>query len=279
MSVCTAVLYGIFQGLTEFLPISSSGHLAILAHFFAFDQQISSLFTVEILLHLATLTAVILVYSRELLPLFPAVFSLVKRLITRSFRLSALNEDERLALGLIVATLPMISAALLKDRLAWLYADIRIVGILLLINGFLLRLADRPRKIQDLTARRLSPADALMVGMMQVFALLPGISRSGSTITAGMCRGFSREFAVKFSFLLSIPAILGANLLELPALFANPIAPSDRIALLMGMAAAFLSGLAAMKLLRWISRRATFRFFGWYCWLVGGLTVLAAYLY
>jgi len=284
MSVFEAVLYGILQGLTEFLPVSSSGHLAILEHFLGLNGPVlqdpaANFLTVEILLHLATLTAVFLVYFREICSLLPAAGWLISRLFVRRLRGNPLTEGERMVLYLLIATLPMAAAALLKDRLAWLYADVRVVGMLLLVNGCLLRLADRPRKAGKLSLARSTPADALMVGMAQVFAVLPGLSRSGCTITAAMTRGFSREFAVKFSFLLSIPAILGANLAQLPGLLASPIPMDQRPALLAGMLAAFLSGIAAMKLLHWISRRATFRLFGWYCWLAGTLTVLAAYLF
>lgn len=278
MTVLTAIFYGLLQGLTEFLPISSSGHLAILEHLLEWDSSAAEFFALEILLHAATLAAVFLVYYRDILALPTALFSLISRLWRRKGRIASLPDNERMVLYLIIATLPLLGAALLNDRLAWLYADVRIVGLLLMVNGCLLRMADRPRKEQSITLNRATPEDALTVGLAQMFAILPGLSRSGCTITAGLSRGWNRDFAVKFSFLLSIPAILGANLLQIPDLYANPLPADQRPALFTGMLAAFLAGIAAMKLLHWLSRRTDFRLFSWYCWLSGGLTLLTHFM-
>lgn len=273
MSPLTSIFYGIVQGITEFLPVSSSGHLCILQNVFGFEDIESSYFSFDILLHLATLIAVFIVYWRTIFPLIPAFFTMLGKVFHRKFKLADYTDDERFVIMIIIATLPLFAAVPFNDKVEALYSHTKIIGAILIFNGVVLFISDMlATGHKDIG--EVKPRNALVVGLCQMCALLPGLSRSGSTITGGLTQGFSREFAVRFSFILSIPAILGANILKIPDLISNPIPSSDIVAYICGMLAAALAGIAAMKLLIYISKHATFRFFSFYCAAVGLTAVI-----
>jgi len=277
LNLVSAALFGIMQGIAEFLPISSSGHLAILHRFF--DIGFDSSLTFDVMLHLGTLIAVILVYFKDLCALVPAGLSLVGKVFKRKWKLSDYTSDERLVLFLIIACLPLVAAAFLNDYVEILGSYTKVVGAILIFNGFVLFVSDRIGK-GGKNVEKTTPLNALLVGLCQMCAILPGLSRSGSTITGGLLQGFDREYAVKFSFLLSIPAIVGANIFVLPDMIDEIAAvPSESDILLpalVGIVSAMLAGIAAMKLLMYISKHSNFRFFGFYCIAVGLLTVIFA---
>jgi len=274
MSVLSAIFYGIIQGLTEFLPVSSSGHLAI-AHGIFGTGEGSERFTFDILLHLATLVAVFIVYWRDILPLVPACFRVIGKVFRGKLRLSDYDEHERLFVYLVIATLPLVAAVFLNDKVELIGCYPKIVGGILILNGAVLYLSDRIGK-GDRSLDNMKPKNALAVGLCQLCAIVPGLSRSGSTITGGRLCGFTREFAVKFSFILSIPAILGANLFEIPEMMNHPVPSSDIPAYALGMLAAALTGIAAMKLLSFVSKKSNFRLFSIYCVVVGVIAVVFA---
>jgi len=273
MSVVSAVLYGIIQGLTEFLPVSSSGHLAIAHGLFGGGE--TDRFTFDILLHLATLVAVFIVYWRDIFPLVPACFRVIGKVFRGKFRLSEYDEHERLFVYLVLATLPLAAAVFLNDKVELLGLYPKIVGGILIFNGLVLFLSDMIGK-GDKALPEMKPKNALTVGLCQLLAIVPGLSRSGSTITGGRLCGFTREFAVKFSFLLSIPAILGANVFEIPEMIKSPVPSSDIPAYALGMLAAAVTGILAMKLLSYVSKKSNFRIFSYYCVAVGLVAILFA---
>ncbi len=278
MSALEAVFFGIIQGLAEFLPISSSGHLAFFHSLFSglTDLESDSAFTFDILLHLGTLAAVCIVYYKDIWQLFLAFISLIKKIFTEKFRFKniKLSRDEKFLVMLFVAVIPLVLGAVLDSAVGAVRNYMWAIGVLWLINGGLLffsdRLAAKKHKLPSESAKKNKTfGNALKVGLCQLLAIFPGISRSGMTITGGLLCGFDREFAVKFSFILSIPAILGANILSLTELAAHPIASSDIVPYICGMVAALLSGLAAIKLLTYISRKKDFRIFAFYCIAIG----------
>lgn len=271
MSFWEAVFCGIIQGLTEFLPVSSSGHLALAHSFFGMTGADSCL-SFDILLHLATLAVVFIVYHKDIFGLCTAFFTMLRKLCGGHFRISSLNEAERMALLLIAATLPLAGAFFVKDCSEWLSAYPKAVGVLLIANGILLLTADRFSAKKG--NRLLSVRGALGVGIFQLFATLPGISRSGSTISGGMLFGLSRENAVKFSFLMSVPAIIGANIVNIPEALSTPVEEQVLGYYAVGMVAALISGFAAMKFLSYISAKEKFGFFAYYCMAVGASAIL-----
>ena len=273
MTILKALFYGIIQGLTEFLPVSSSGHLSIIQNIFHTSNLETDYFTFDILLHLATLVAVIIVYRHDVAHLIVSFFTLLGKLFHGKFRLKDYTPDERFVIFVIIATLPLIPVVFFKDSVELLYAQTKLIGVILIFNGVMLFVSDRISKGgKDL--ENTTPMNALAVGLCQMCAVLPGLSRSGATITGGRLCGFNREYAVRFSFILSIPAILGANIFNIPDLITTPVPSSDIPAYIIGMLAAALTGIAAMKLLAYISKKANFTSFSVYCVLIGALALI-----
>ncbi|MFA6949004.1 MAG: undecaprenyl-diphosphate phosphatase [Eubacteriales bacterium] len=275
MSIIFAVIYGLVQGITEFLPVSSSGHLSLIQSFFSIPNVEADYFSFDILLHLATLAAVVIVYARDIGALIVSFFSLVGKLFHGKFKLSDYTDSERFVIMVVIATLPLIPAVLLNDKIEALYAIPKLIGAILIFNGVMLFVSDSlshgHKQIGDM-----KPRNAVITGLCQMCALLPGLSRSGSTITGSLAQGFDRAFAVKFSFILSIPAILGANIIKIPDLISSPVPAGDITAYICGMAAALISGICAMKLLIYISKKSNFKIFGIYCIIIGIISVIFA---
>jgi len=258
MTFSQAILLGFIQGLTEFLPVSSSGHLAIAQHFLPNFHQPGVLF--DVLLHLGTMLAVILYFRRDL-----------ARLAAAPFRGD--QENRRVLLLLIIASLPTAVIGLLfKDQFEALFENLPVVAAMLLITGLLLVLGERlgrPRR----EMREMRIGDALLVGSVQGLAIIPGISRSGSTIATLLLRGVKGEAAARFSFLLALPAVFGAVLLQVRHL--EDVPAGELPAYLAGTLAAFVVGLLSIHLLLAVIRRKRLLIFAGYCWLVGaGLLVI-----
>ena len=275
MSYLSCILSGLVQGFTEFLPISSSGHLCILD---GISGEAAD-FTFDVLLHLATLAAVLIVYRRDIASLTKAGFTLSSKLIRRAWKTEPLTQNERLAVNLILATLPMAFAVILDDRAEALFSDVRFVGAMLIVNAAVLLLCDRVRFRFPRSADKLTAARSLCIGCFQLCAVVPGLSRSGMTVTGGRCMGLDRENAVRMSFLMSIPVILCANLAEAADFITAPeMLPYDvLLPYLAGMACAFVSGLLSIRLLRYIAgEKHSFRIFSIYCALLGIITLLFA---
>ena len=273
MNILSAILYGIIQGLTEFLPVSSSGHLAIAGAILGKGDIEADNFTFFILLHLATLIAVLIVYAKDVFPLIPAFFRMIGKLFRGKHRIADFDDREKMVIYIIIATLPLVAAVFITDYVEAISSYVKIVGGILILNGAVLFLSDRISK-GNKELCDIKPRNALTVGLCQLLAVFPGLSRSGSTITGGRLCGFSREFAVKFSFILSIPAIIGANIFKIPDMVKNPVPAADIPAYAVGMLVAALTGIAAMKLLAYISRKSDFRIFSVYCVTVGILAVI-----
>lgn len=274
MGIFEAIIYGIIQGIAEFLPISSSGHLALAQNFFG--TQAESGFTFNIALHLATLVSVCIVFRNDVLMLIKGFFSLAKKVFTGKLK-QGLDSGERLFLMLCVATLPLIPVKLLGlDNAVEALSGISwAIGILLIINGTMLVVSDR-LKSKNVTAENGGFMRPIGVGIMQaLIGILPGISRSGSTITGGRVFGYSREEAVRFSFLMSIPAILGACVTELPDMFEEGVSASMLVPVLAGAVTAAVVGFFAIKLLQYLSKNKSFTFFAVYCIIIGAVAIAA----
>ena len=272
MSFFDAILLGIVQGLAEFLPISSSGHLSVFQHFFGMTQDAAENLFFDVLLHLGTLAAVFVAYWGEIKSLILEGLTMVGlRKLPRGQKPDRLSR--RMILFIIIATLPLLVVLPVKDLVDGLYSNTIFIGCAFLITGTLLFLSDRmTRGNKDLKSATV--VDVLLVGCAQAIAVVPGLSRSGSTIAAGLSRGFGREFAVKFSFLLSIPAVLGANVLSLIDAIQSGVDWSLMPMYLAGVATAAVSGYLAICLLKYITRKGSFGGFCYYCWGAGLVTLI-----
>lgn len=267
MKIWEAVLYGIIQGLTEFLPVSSSGHLAMIQNMTGFGGEMDAV-AFNVLLHIGTLIAVAIVYFKDILGLVKSFFSLCKKIFGGKFKFSECELHEKLVIYIIIGTLPLIPMILVEDYLELVSGYMIVIGALLLFNGLVLIISDRLAKhcgmIDDM-----KPKNAFLIGLCQMFALLPGISRSGSTITGGLLNGLDRSEAVRFSFLLSIPAILGSAVVKLPDLFTENLDAPTLGVYILGAAVSAVVGVCAIKLLGYISKKSNFSIFSYYCFAVG----------
>lgn len=272
MGILEAVLYGLLQGIAEFLPISSSGHLALAHNFFGAEDTMYLAF--DILLHLATLLAVAIMYHKEIVLIIKGFFTLTGKFFMGKIKNAPLEFGERLFLMLCISTFPLIPIALLSDYVEAVNGMSWAIGILLIINGGMLWLSDR-LAAGKITLEKAGWFRPLVIGCVQMFGVLPGISRSGSTITGGRLCGLTREDAVRFSFLMSIPAILGACVLELPDFFAGGIESDMVLPCIVGSLTALVVGLGAIKLLQFFSRKKGFTVFSIYTVVIGTVAVIA----
>ena len=268
MSYFESVVLGLVQGLAEFLPISSSGHLALLQQFFGIEEDNVLLFAV--LLHVGTLISVFIVYWKDIWELLVELVLTVKDLFTGK----GLRLDERpvrkLGVMIIVATIPTgIMGVLFNDFFNSLYNSVVPIGVGLIITGFLLVIADSNRGIKQMNYR-----NALFIGFVQGVAICPGISRSGSTLFGSLICNLDRKFAVKFVFLISIPSILGSAVMEAPAAIKAGMDMSQLGPVLVGMAVAAVSGLIAIKSMIKIVSSKKLSYFSYYVWIVGLAVVL-----
>ena len=272
MSLLSSILLGLIQGVAEFLPISSSGHLAIAEHLLGMSgaSDIPEFF--DVLLHLGTLLAVFAAYWPEVRDMVLEFFRGASDLIHRTTP-TPVPPARRMILLIVVGTLPLFAVLPVKDYIEGLGDNMLFVAVALLFTGCLLFASDRVRKGRK-TEKTATLLDALLVGFAQAVATCPGISRSGTTITAGCFLGFDRKFAVRFSFLMSIPAVLGANVLSLKDAIEAGVTWGDVPVYLVGVAVSAAAGYACIRLLRMIAAKGRFGWFAYYCWAVGALTLL-----
>ena len=267
MTYLMSAVLGFLQGVAEFLPISSSGHLSLFQHFFGMAEP-DNLF--NILLHFATLIAVCIYYFQDVLEMIVEFFRGVAALFSRTPSRGNPPEGRRLVLLVIVGTLPLFVVLPLDSKIEMLGSSPVFVSCALLVTGCILFLSDRcggGRK----TAKNATIKDALLVGLAQGVATIPGLSRSGCTISAGMAVGFQRKFAVRYSFLLSLPAVLGATLLKVikTVKAAEPLAEGILPKYLLGMVIAGVVGYFSIRLVDLLASKGKFGAFAWYCWGAG----------
>jgi undecaprenyl-diphosphatase len=270
MEIHETVILGVLQGLTEFLPVSSSGHLVLGQIFFGVTD---STLAFNISVHLGTLAAIFWVYAKDILNMVRAVCRYAGAWITRKNPDLSRDPDGMLALYVVIGSVPTACIGLLIHRYEdLLFSSAQVVGALLLVTGTILWTSRRFYR-DAASACPLNWQRALIIGVSQGLAVLPGISRSGTTIACAMFAGLDRNQAARFSFLLSIPAIIGAE-------FLTVMASSDKgsgldTATFLGTAAAFVTGLVALKLLIRLVHTGRFHLFAPYCWAVGVLVLLS----
>jgi len=277
MSVLTAVLLGLVQGVAEFLPISSSGHLAIAEHLLNLQGAANVPDFYDVLLHLGTLVAVFVAYWGDIRDMVVEFFTGIGDLAHHSTP-NPVPPARRLILLIIVGTLPLFVMVPFRHFFEALGDNMYFIGGALIVTGILLLASDRVHHGRK-TEKTATMLDALLVGISQAIALCPGISRSGMTITSGCFAGFERKFAVRFAFLLSIPAVLGANILSLKDAIDAGIDYASIPAYLAGVAVAAVSGYACIRLLRYVADKGRFGAFAYYCWAAGALTLLLTVLH
>ncbi len=269
MTYLQAIILGLVQGIAEFLPISSSGHLKLFEKLLGLPNVETEYIFFDVLLHLGTLIAVFIVYRRTILDLLREFFSMLHLGRTD---LQPNGPNRREILLLIVSLLPLLLVLPVKGWVETLGSNYLVVGLMLLLTGFALYICDHlPRGKKD--EREMTIWDALLVGLSQAAAVLPGLSRSGMTICTGTARGLDRSYAVQFSFLMSIPTVLAAVILQLADAIRGGIDMAMLPKYLLGVVVAAASGVAAMRFLQFIAKRSRFGGFAYYCWGAGVLSM------
>ncbi len=273
MDPIEAIILGIIQGLTEFLPVSSSGHLVLFQQLFGLKE--AELFF-DICVHLGTLMAVIVVFHREIQNIIAALLRLFPLAGPQKTILQQVESDPELkmALLIVIGSIPTAVLGLMFQSIAdRLFSSSFFTGLMLMLTGLLLWFTRRAKPDnQAADIESFSKTKAFIIGIVQGLAIIPGISRSGSTISIGLLLGIDREVAARYSFLLSIPAIAGAGALSLKDGLSQT-EPAIRLSL-MGAAAAALVGYGALKVLLRMVKKGRLYVFAPYCWLVGILAIL-----
>lgn len=287
MSIFKAIILGIVQGLTEFLPVSSSGHLAIMKNLLHVETETGVLF--DVLLHCATLIAVLVVMYRDVFKLIVDFCGIVRDVainIGRFFsNLTSIHKKPYIVIAstsyrkfvvmLIISTIPTgILGIVLSDIVESASMALLVPGICLIATGIILFLSDLLKEGRK-KPKNANYGDAFVVGVSQGVATLPGLSRSGVTITACLLCGFDRKFAVKYSFIMSMPAILGAMILEIKDIGGTSLGGSEIAAYIIGMITAAVVGFFAIRIMLNLVMNRYFKYFAFYCLGVGAISVIA----
>mgnify|MGYP004693883139 FL=1 len=295
MSLLQAVFMGIIQGLTEFLPVSSSGHLALFKILFGIEMDTGMLF--DVLLHVGTLAAICTVYYRDIAKLFVEGLCIVRDVVLNigtffrncfvkasghrsggeavllPYRRIVSNGYRKFVLLILVSTIPTgVIGYVGKDVVEQASEILLVPGICLILTGVLLLIADHAKEGEKLP-KNVTYSNAFLIGIAQGVATLPGLSRSGTTITACLLSGFNRKFAVKYSFIMSIPAILGAMVLELKDFTPAAVSGSEISCYAVGMAIAAVLGYICIKTMLFIVKKQKFTGFAIYCFIIGAVSI------
>jgi len=276
MDIIQAIIIGTVQGLTEFLPVSSSAHLVFVPYLLGAESSLAF----DTLLHIGTLVAVIAYFWNDILHMIKSFISSLMDLSRGRFR-KGLQEDQfkKLAWMIIIGSIPAgLAGILLKDFFEGLFNNIPAVGFFLIITGILLYASEMvSRKISNKSCvSEMNVKNSLIVGVAQACSIAPGISRSGATISAGLFLGMERELAARFSFLLSIPAILGAALVQIKDI--SSLVDISTGAVIAGFIASIITGYLAIKIVLKLITERNLLIFAYYCWIIGPLAIILYYL-
>ena len=272
MNIFEAIMQGIIQGLTEFLPVSSSGHLSLYQHFTGNSGEGVLLFSA--VLHLGTLVAVFTAFRKTIWELIKELGFMIKDIFTGKFKWKEMNPPRRAIIMMIISLLMLIPFYIFKDFFEGVSedSDIIVEGICFLYTATILFLSDRcvkgNKKFGDITVK-----NAVTVGAFQGVALLPGVSRSGSTISGGLFCGFERETAVQYSFILGIPAILGGCLLQVKDAVDQKAMDIEPLNFAVGFIVSAIVGICAIKMVNWLVKSDKFKIFAVYTLILGVVVI------
>lgn len=271
MSIIQALILGIFQGVAEFLPISSSGHLALLQHLF--DIKEGNLFFTE-MLHFGTLISIFIVYFKDIMRIIYEIIILIGNILKG--RRKKLTVHQRLGLFVLIGSIPTAIIGLtFEDFFESLYTSILPIGIAFIVTGFLLFIAEK-NTYQNKGIKEMTIKDSLIVGTFQGVAIIPGISRSGSTIVASLFRGLNKSLATEYSFLLALPATFGAFLLGIIDVLKNDSSSvMINTPLIIGVAISAIVGVFSIKILIKLLKNNKLHYFSYYLWTIGVITIIS----
>lgn len=280
MTIGNAIILGLVQGFAEFLPISSSGHLAILQNLFNMSDLEGGHLLFDVLLHFGTMLAICFVYWNDIVNMFHEVLDVLsgRSKIPAADGKKRRYPAARLFFLIVAASVPLFLVLPVKDHIDALSGKTVFVGVALILTGCVLFVSDK-LKPGSKTEKNMRFGDALLIGLCQLVATIPGLSRSGTTITGALATGQSRGFAVKFSLLMSIPAVFAATFLEFIDVFKVGVELSLIPAYLIGMVVAMVSGLIAISIVRYLVNKGKFGGFAYYCWVVGVVSIVLTVIF
>ncbi|MDO4982835.1 MAG: undecaprenyl-diphosphate phosphatase [Eubacteriales bacterium] len=277
MTILNAIILGVIQGITEFLPVSSTGHLCVLNNLFDIVTVSDGHLLFDVLLKLGTLSAVIVVYWQDIAQMFFEMLHFVG-VGPLAGKQQPRYPAARLFIMLVFATLPLLLAVPIRRMMDALYYRSFFVGAAIILTGCVLYVSDKmvqgKKRENGITA-----FDAVIIGLCQCISVIPGLSRTGISVTAGISTGLRADFALKFSYLLSLPAFLGAVILELADALKQGIDLHNIPAYLIGMLGAMLAGIAALSFMRKFFERGKFGGFAYYCWVFGVLSIILTLIF
>lgn len=279
MSVWLAILLGLVQGVTEFIPVSSSGHLAVLEQLFHVSCTEQQLLFFNTLLHLGTLAAVCMVCREDLGKMARGGVRLLQGQMDFSVFGDPLIPATRQLLCIAVGSLPLLAVLLLSGKIAPLFAMPGFIGVAMIANGFLLFVCDRLIRPGSKGPRTISPADGLWIGLAHACAVLPGLSSVAVALVAALSRGCTRKYALRFSLLLSVPAVAGSLIVSLVRCLSSGIQLALLPAFLAGFAVSAVVGFFTIRLLIRLMHRGMFGHLCTYCWAAGALTILISVIF
>ncbi|MTI67494.1 MAG: undecaprenyl-diphosphatase UppP [Firmicutes bacterium] len=274
MTIIESIILGILQGITEFLPISSSGHLVLLNKILGIEE--GTLFS-TVMLHFGSLISIFIVYFKDIVNIIKEFIILVIDTL-KNKRIKLDNEYKILGVMIIIGSIPTgFMGIFLEDYFEGLYSSLFTISIAFLVTGILLMLAEKLASGKK-KARNMTVLDAIIIGIFQGFAITPGISRSGSTIVGGLFRGLDKKLATKFSFLLALPAIFGATLKKLIDAFSLTSNTAITFPIILGTIVSAVTGIFAIKVLIKLLEKKKLHYFSYYLWILG-LVLLAIQLF
>ena len=265
MDIIQGIIIGIVQGLTEFLPVSSSAHLVFIQNILGVESSLAF----DTFLHLGSLLAVLWFFRGDIIKMLKSWWLSIGDLLQGRFKQGFIDDPyKRLAWYVILATIPVgLVGVLFEDSVESLFAGaLYVPAFFLFVTGTILYLSQRMTS-GEVNFNNIGPKEALFMGLGQACAILPGLSRSGTTIAAGLVIGLDKEFAAKFSFILSIPAIFGAFLVQLKDI--GSAMDTNFLPIFLGFIAAFIAGYAAIKWMLELIQKRSLDIFAYYCWIVG----------
>ncbi|MDR3278362.1 MAG: undecaprenyl-diphosphate phosphatase [Oscillospiraceae bacterium] len=274
MSVLLSIFLGIVQGIAEFLPISSSGHLSIFQNLFKLPSGEGSRLLFDVLLHLGTMVSICLSYRKDLRQMISETADFLRHRTDDRMDGARIAPSVRQVLLILIATLPLVLAIPFYSKVEALFYNTGFVGFALIITGALLFVSDKLLEYGVKDERSLTVKDALLIGVAQLVALIPGLSRSGTTIVVGLSRGARRDFALRFSLLLSLPAVLGSAVVTFFSALKTGVEWTFLPAYLIGFIFAAIIGYFSIQFIRKLLLNGKFGRFAYYCWGVGALTLL-----
>lgn len=276
MDLLQAILIGVVQGLTEFLPVSSSAHLIFTQQFMGLGIDQANL-AFDTLLHLGTLIAVVSYFFKDIIEMIKAFFSSILDIFNRRFKQGyQTNQYKKLAWFVLIGSVPAgIIGIAFKDIFEGMFQSVTIPAFFLLITGILLYVSQRVN-VGSRDINQMGIKDTILIGIGQAIAILPGISRSGATISSGLILGLEKEFAAKFSFILAIPAIMGATLVQIKDIGVG--LGANMLPYIFGFLAALISGYLAISLLLKLVKERNLDIFAYYCWIIGGIILIYSFL-